>query len=235
MKIIYYCSGLNPEAKNIDDFSNRLINDIKERNSIVFILASNDEDSLKKDIEIKIPGYLEYFKNIGIEFKEFNVISFKTTKKDAIKMIKDSSVILLKGGNPFIQLELIKNKNLVEEIKNYNKVIIGFSAGAMIMGKNIIITPCGKEYPNFDIKKGLQLSNISIIPHINVKNRIPNKIMSPDGIIYKKDIKKVSINTELFYLLQDKPTFSFIRVKDLNIEFLGGTIWKVENNKIYML
>ena len=56
-----------------------------------------------------------------------------------VDKIEKSSFVMLMGGNPFKQKELCHNLDLLGELQNYNGVMLGFSAGAMLMSKYIII------------------------------------------------------------------------------------------------
>ena len=74
---------------------------------------------------------------------------------------------MLMGGCPFKQKQLCEKLGIIDELKKYDGVMMGFSAGAMLMSKYIIITPCSEEYPDFRIEPGLDLDGISIYPHNN--------------------------------------------------------------------
>ena len=135
----------------------------EEEKLISFESFEKANKKIDKTINEKIPQFKEHFKKVGIEFKDVKCITPNTNKEDAQEWIINSDFIMLMGGNPFLQKDLIEVKGLSNLIKNHNGVIMGFSAGAMNMSKYIIITPCSEEYPEFDVRVGLNLSEISML------------------------------------------------------------------------
>lgn len=237
MSINYFCSGFDKENAFLNELGEKLKKDLTNTKRIIYVPASNKEEKIKKVIEEKMPIFKEHFKKIGIVFEEEFCITPELTKEEAKELIKDSNLIMLMGGNPFHQKELLEEKELIELLKNYAGVILGFSAGAMNMSKYIIITPCSEEYPDFDIREGLNLSNISIYPHNNFEGEIfPEKIEMGEEITIAKDLNKVASKYGNFYCLQDYerenyPTsVSFIRTTNNEVEFIrvsDGKIWEV--------
>lgn len=143
---------------------------------------------------------------------------------------------MLMGGNPFLQKDLIESKELRSILQNYNGVIMGFSAGAMNMSKHIIITTCSEEYPEFDIRPGLNLSNISIYPHNNFEGDVfPDKVDMAGEITTSSDLLKVAKEYGKFYCLQDHTLISgltnvsLIRTSDSYIKIFtdnDGKVWE---------
>ena len=96
--------------------------------------------------------------------------------------------------------------------------MLGFSAGAMLMSKYIIITPCSEEYPN--------------------------TLVVGDEVYQKEDLEKVSKEYGIYYLLQDHvredglTDVSLIKSTNGNIEFYtenNGKIWTSEPNSITLI
>ena len=118
--------------------------------------------------------------------------------------------------------------------------MLGYSAGAMLMSKYIIITPCSEEYPDFHIEEGLNLDGISIYPHNNTTSEIyPNTLVVGDETYHKEDLIKVAKEYEAFYLLQDNyqenglTDVSIIKSTNGTIEYYyenEGKIWIVEDD-----
>ena len=160
----------------------------------------------------------------------------------AKKLIDNASFIMLMGGDPFVQKAMCDKLGILENLKNHNSVMLGFSAGAMLMSKNIIITPCSEEYPDFHIEPGMNLSGISIYPHINFDgNEYPEKVYVGDEIYDRNDLIKVAQEFGDFYLLQDYlnekglTNVSLIRTCGSEIEFItqnNGKIFKATRNGI---
>lgn len=62
------------------------------------------------------------------------------------------SFVMLMDDDPFKQKDMCEKLSVLEEVKRYDGIMLGFSAGAMLMSKYIIITPCSEEYPDFHIE-----------------------------------------------------------------------------------
>lgn len=126
------------------------------------------------------------------------------SQNEAQKVVRDACFIMLMGGDPFKQKELCEKLGLLEELKKYNGIMLGFSAGAMLMSKHIIVTPCSEEYPDFHIDDGLNLDGISIYPHNNTNQEdYPDTLVVGDETYQKCDLIKVASDYGDYYLLQD--------------------------------
>lgn len=236
----YYCSGFdinNAFGYGLGEMFKRELTDTR---SIVFVPGGID--NIEKAIEKHIPIFIEHFKNVGIQFANIEPITPDLSKLEAQKMIKNASFVMLMGGNPFEQKELCSRLDLLSELKNYNGVMLGFSAGAMLMSKYIIITPCSEEYPDFQIEQGLNLDNISIYPHNNTSDQVyPETLVAGDETYQKEDLIKVANNYGEFYLLQDNirenglTDVSIIKFSNGMMEYYTeneGKVWKATKDGI---
>ena len=238
--INYFCSGFDINNAFWNELANQLKADLKNTNRIVYIPGSTKEKKLEKAKSVYIPSFTEHFKKIGIEFANVECITPDMSVEDARKLVLDSDMVFLLGGNPFLQQELYNSKGLTELLKNYNGVIMGMSAGAMNMSKYIIITPSSEEYPDFDIRPGLNLSNISIYPHNNFEGTIfPEQVDLGGEITKSNDLIKVAREYGEFYCLQDyldnmgKVQVSLIRTCGNDIKFFtnnDGKVWVASSN-----
>jgi len=202
--INYFCSGFDINNAFWEELACQLKVDLKSTKRIIYIPGSTKEKKLEKAISVYIPSFTEHFKKVGIEFNNVECITPDMREEEAQRLVLDSDMIFLLGGNPFLQQELYTSKGLTPLLQNYNGVIMGMSAGAMNMSKNIIITPCSEEYPDFDIRPGLNLSNISIYPHNNFEGTIfPEQVDLGGEITKSKDLIKAAYEYGNFYCLQD--------------------------------
>ena len=233
----YYCSGFDINDAFGHGLGEMFKRELKDTSSILYIPGS--PDNLKKVEEKYIPLFTEHFKKIGIEFLEINLLTPNTSSEDAKEMVKNASFIMLVGGDPFKQKELCEYVNILDELKECKGIMLGYSAGAMLMSKYIIITPCSDEYPDFHIEEGLNLDGISIYPHNNTSDIVyPDTLVVGDEIYRREDLIKVARDYEAFYLLQDNMLdnglyqVSIIKSTNGNIEFYyenDGKIWIVED------
>lgn len=232
----YYCSGFDLDNIFGHGLSKMFKAELKDTKSIVYIPGGAEK--IEKARAKYIPNFTKHFKNVGIEFESVNIITHELSSAEAKEMIKNASFIMLMGGDPFKQRELCESLGIMDELKNFKGVMLGFSAGAMLMSKYIIITPCSDEFPDFRVEPGLNLDGISIYPHNNTSDtEYPNVLVSGDEVYRKSDLLQVANNYGKFYLLQDNlredglTDVSLIKSSDGRIEFYtenDGKIWEVD-------
>ena len=143
----YYCSGFDLDNIFGHGLGKMFKAELEDTKSIVYIPAGAEK--IEKARAKHIPNFTKHFKNVGIEFESVNIITPELSPAEAKDMIKNANFVMLMGGDPYKQKDLCKSLNILDDLKNYNGVMLGFSAGAMLMSKYIIITPCSDEFPTF--------------------------------------------------------------------------------------
>lgn len=236
--IRYYCSGFDIDNAFGHGLGDMFKSELVDKKSIVYVPGGADK--MQKVREKYVPIFTEHFKNVGIVFEQVNIISPDLSKEQAKEMIANASFIMLMGGDPFKQKELCDSIGILEDIKKFNGILLGFSAGAMLMSKHIIITPCSEEYPDFHIEDGLNFDGLSIYPHNNTSQEdYPDELVAGDEVYKKSDLIKVASEYDRFYLLQDfqreDGLFDVSIIKSNNgiIEYYtenNGKVWEVSNN-----
>lgn len=236
----YYCSGFDINNAFGHGLGDMFLSELKDKKSIVYIPGSPAKIQKAKDKYV--PAFTEHFKNIGIEFEISTIITPEMSPEEAQQIVSKASFVMLMGGDPFKQKEMCEKLGLLEVMKKYDGVMLGFSAGAMLMSKYIIITPCSEEYPDFHIEEGLNLDGISIYPHNNTnEEEYPNILVAGDETYKKEDLIKVANQYGDYYLLQDYlredglTDVSLIKSTNGNLEFYcenNGKIWCVKDNNI---
>ena len=241
--IRYYCSGYDMNDAFGYGLGEMFLKEIKDTKSIVYIPGGMEK--IQKTKEKHIPAFISHFKKVGIEFDNSILITPDMSQEEAQKAVREASFVMLMGGDPFKQKEICEKLGLIEVLKKYDGIMIGFSAGAMLMSKYIIITPCSEEYPNFQIGEGLNLDGISIYPHNNTnQEEYPDTLVSGEETYQKEDLIKVANEYGDYYLLQDYlredglTATSIIKSTDGNIEFYtenNGKIWLVTNREVKII
>jgi dipeptidase E len=231
MSINYYFSGFDLDNKTFKEIEERIRKDIKETNQIVFVPGYYEVKKVRRAKNIYMPELIKVFADLDIHFKNIICITPNTNNDKVKDYINNSDVVFLMGGNPFHQDKFIKDKGIDKLLENYSGIIMGVSAGAMNMSRKVIITPCSDEYPDYDIRDGLTLSDISILPHFNIDGYVPEVIDCNDDLVKKKDLIRAEKEYGPFYCIQDYPTVSAIRTYKDKVEFLGGIIYKVEDGE----
>jgi peptidase E len=124
---------------------------------------------------------LDYFLEIGareIEFAEisdsFNEISEKMGRSD---------LVYLPGGDTRLLIQRMKNAKIGGLLNEYRKVIIGNSAGALVLCKECILSVDEKD-PEAKVTAGLGLVDFSVYVHYNSSIDGELKKLSKDRKIY---------------------------------------------------
>lgn len=236
----YYCSGFdlnNPFGHGLGDMFKSELRDTK---SIVYIPGSPEK--VEKAKLKYVPAFTEHFNKVGISFENVSILAPETDKTLAKELIKNASFIMLMGGDPFKQKKMCEDLDIISDLKNFNGVMLGYSAGAMLMSKYIIITPCSNEYPDFHIEEGMNLDGISIYPHNNTSSEdYPETLDVGDETYKREDLIMVAQEYGDYYLLQDNINslgeFDISLVKSTNGELSfytenEGKIWTTSAKQI---
>ena len=127
-------------------------NNIKEKNSILFISTGNED---KNTLSSYSNSLFNNLKSCGIEFNNYLVLS-NENKNLAKKYVEEANMIFLCGGDQYQQLRFFNDINLGYLLENFNGLIIGQSAGAINMA-DIVFNSWTNTYFN-----GLGLTNINL-------------------------------------------------------------------------
>jgi hypothetical protein len=123
----------------------------------VEIDAEKLENEFFKKEERRYNRYLNELKKLGI--KEENVIvgnCYSDSKEYLKKIIKESDVLLLPGGNPEMFFDkILHDTELLYDIKYYKGIIIGESAGTELQLKRYFITAKNNYYKYFAFYDGI--------------------------------------------------------------------------------
>ncbi len=90
---------------------------------------------------------LDYFLHVG--FKNTIFLDRKDDETEIIKKFSTVDVLYLPGGDPEILYNQLSIRNIDYNIKNFKGIIIGNSAGAIVLSKGSVIE--GKFYRGFGI------------------------------------------------------------------------------------
>lgn len=234
----YYCSGFDIDNIFGHGLGDMFKAELKDTKSIVYVPGGAEK--IEKARVKHIPNFTKHFKNAGIEFESINIITPELSSDEAKEMIRNANFVMLMGGDPFKQKEMCEKLGITNELKNFNGLMLGFSAGAMLMSKYIIVTPCSEEFPDFHIEPGLNLDNISIYPHNNTSDsEYPNELVSGDEVYKKSDLLQAARDYGKFYLLQDNlredglTDVSLIKCSNGKIDFYvenDGKIWEADKD-----
>lgn len=135
------------------------------RNTKVLIIASDpmDDEMNKSNVEF----IKESFEISRIHVESIDVCDDK--HRDLAKKLSEYDFILLSGGHVPTQSKFFKEIDLYNEIRKFDGVLMGISAGSMNCAETVYAVPelegesIDPEYERFI--SGLGLTNLKLIPH----------------------------------------------------------------------
>lgn len=225
-----------PCALDASNHFTELLQKYWKANSKCLIISSSPEN---EEINDKFKALYEAaFKISGFSLSQIDVCDKRNENKFA-DMLYDYDVLILAGGHVPTENNFFARLHLKELIKSYDGIVIGISAGSMNSSDVVYAQPeldseaVDPEYKRY--LKGLNLTNISILPHFqHVKD------LSIGGLRVLEDISLPDSKVRPFYALVDG---SYIFVENNKTTLYGeayflkdGTIEKVcEKDKKMLL
>ena len=159
--------------------------------------------------------YVKLLKILGI--KDSNITILNCYRDDLSYMqekIKESSVLVLPGGNPEMLYNKVITSGILDDIKNYKEVIIGESAGTELQLNNYFITAKNNYYKKFAWYKGFNIIDNDFYLDVHTSNNYH----------YLNKLKKVSKETnKIIYAIYDDGVVIFNR-SNLDIELYGHVL-----------
>jgi dipeptidase E len=116
--------------------------------------------------ETKYGRWLEstdlFFSALGIG--DTDILSIQDSSEHSIAKIESSRILFFTGGRPEKLIAQINEKRLLDVIKKYDGLIIGYSAGALALSHDCIITK-DDDYPETHLIQGMGIVDFSIEVH----------------------------------------------------------------------
>lgn len=198
---------------------------IKKYDNFLYVASVEDEPELT---DIYSKPMFESFE-LTLPFKNYQVLDGRTKDK-AKEMVENADFIVLAGGHLPSANKFINNINLRDFIRNTDAVICGISAGSMNCADVVYCPPelDGESLDhNFEIYlKGLNLTNINIMPHYNT---LQYDVL--DGKDVMKDIiLPESYKTEMLAL----DDFSYVLI-DGNEKTIYGSAYTISNGEVVQI
>jgi dipeptidase E len=175
-KLILYSDQLAGENKEID---NELLNILNKKNpSIAYIPSCSDLS--RKYFYPKV----EYYKSLGIDNIQYFDLDLEYDESKISEIFK-CDAIHLSGGNTFYFLHLLRKRGLIEHLQSYvngGGVLIGISAGSILMTKTIEISGYGENSDEniigIENKSALGLVDFEFMPHWDGTEKFLNFVRS---------------------------------------------------------
>ncbi len=165
---IYLISGSYTMTGFQEDVITELKKDLDDKNELCFIPTdfSDAENNHKRCEKI-----VKWFEKHDISFDSVNIIDDSISNITAKKIIDKSNIAFFNGGDTLKQIEGINRKNIKDAFINNTKNIIGMSAGAINMAKNVLVArDIEDNIPNTMQYPGIGVTNINIELHCEFDN-----------------------------------------------------------------
>lgn len=157
---IYFIGGEYIEKRDSEEINRKAFADAGGSPAVLIFLWAREAVD-KADQRRKL--LVNYFKDIGagkIEFAESEDSIKKITEK-----INSSDLIYLPGGDTKILVKRLKEAKITELLKNYDKIIIGNSAGAQALCKKYVGMKGKHDRITTEVFQGLGLVDFAFVAH----------------------------------------------------------------------
>lgn len=204
MKKIYLLSGPGMKEGYSKKIKEELKKDLKGTKKITFISSSpsNHEKNLKYIYgNNEVIGIINHLKEIH-SFDEINIVDDLNTN---INEIINSDVVYLLGGNPKTQLDFILEHNFDTVLNDYNGILLCTSSGAMNVAKYGYYSK-DEDFDKSFFYEGINLVNITIDPHFDIKNQ---------------EQVSEALKMSKIHKIYGVPNESCIKIADNNIKLIG--------------
>ena len=220
MPKLYFLGG-EDVIKGDSTVHKKIFNDIGGLPSVLIFhwtTESADKTDRYRDIIVN------YFQNLGLRKIIFAELS--DSFQEIQEKIETSDVIYLPGGNPKLLIDRMKDAKVDNLLRNYNKVIIGNSAGALALCKDYAIIKGQDETLKTGVGHGLGLVDFSVSVHYKSSK---HSGLSPD-----QELKTLSEKTETkIYAVPEQGALIY---ENGNFKFIGNIslFAKGKKNKILL-
>ncbi|TRO44092.1 hypothetical protein E2P30_02355 [Candidatus Bathyarchaeota archaeon] len=195
MAKLYFLGGesvVKQDSKYINELAFREAADSPR--VLVFPWARTPSDKTPK----RLKRLFSYFRNIGAGSIE--LADYDETFEDISRKVECSDLVYLTGGFTTVLLERLRKKNITPLLRNYGKVIVGRSAGALALCKKCFLTDRHKSLVK--IVEGLGIVDFGIKVHYEPSGDVELKRLSKNEKIYAIPERSA--------LVYDSKTLSFI-------------------------
>ncbi|MFJ8071893.1 Type 1 glutamine amidotransferase-like domain-containing protein [Peribacillus sp. NPDC096447] len=132
-----------------------------KRDTKLLIIPFATDNSRYESWMASIKQAFSIMENLSIE-----LLNEDLSDKEMKKSIKEHDILYFIGGKPERLIHVIEEKGLVPIIKDFQGLIIGYSAGSLAFCNDCIITK-DKDYPETVVINGLGLVGFSVEVHYN--------------------------------------------------------------------
>lgn len=205
----YLLGGENTLKRDAEEVNQKAFNDAGESPRVLvfpWARASFDSTYVKRKI------VFDYFRSLGAG--TVNFVSYSSSTEELKEKIGEADIVYLTGGVPSILMERLKKLKVDTLLKNYAGIIVGRSAGALVLCRRCVITY--KSTSEVKVIDGLGLLDLTLKVHY--KTGIDEKL------------KELSKTREIFAIPKDSAI-----VYDNGCLFFMNAIYSFRNGERYVL
>lgn len=171
---------------------------------------------------VRYHKYIDSLINLGIKLENINVLNCYDKKNyHAFKdILKKSDMIVLCGGNPeMLYSKVVQETELLYDIKYYQGIILGFSAGADLQFKRYFITAKNNYYKYFAFYDGFGVLDDPFYLDVHsIKNRFYLDKLQKVANDKRKNVYAIFNDGALMYNRDNKQIEKFGKIIELNPE-----------------
>ena len=153
---IILCGGGDLAGGELKEIDSKALQSAKNKTILVLDLSTNDEGKRSKYRDF----LRSYFEDLGSE----DVLFMSELGNDNSTHWSKCGMVYLPGGNPITLLDNLIKHNVGEKLKQFQGVVLGNSAGALVLSKHMIATK-DDDFPETIVKEGLGLVPFSVEVH----------------------------------------------------------------------
>ncbi|MBQ3021054.1 MAG: Type 1 glutamine amidotransferase-like domain-containing protein [Bacilli bacterium] len=190
--------------KEVVEFINK---HVKFKKCITFIASDFEDYEGNKKFTNKL---VNLFEEQSIIFEKVNIIDCLKTKEEMHSNLIESNLVFLLGGDTLKQIEFINKFSLKELLKKEDKIILGISAGAINLAKNVVLAKDESDnIPELSMYEGIGITDINIEPHCDFRNQK-----------HFKELEEASLYSSILLMNDD----CFIIIEDDKYNYYGSYI-----------
>jgi dipeptidase E len=177
MPKLYLLGGENVSKRTAQEINQRAFQDAGATPVVlVFPWARVSFDSTHK----KRQTVFDYFMSLGAGTVEF--IEYSESKQAIAQKIATSNLIYLTGGLVTALVERLKKMEVDTLLRSYSGVIVGRSAGALVLCKKCVLTK--RHSKRVTVIDGLGLTDFTLKAHYKPQNDDTLILLSKQQLIY---------------------------------------------------
>lgn len=159
MLCLYLLGGEDLEKRDSKEINRKAFRDAGGH-PLVVVFPWTSKATGRQDIYRRM--MVDYFKELGAKGVRFVEPTLPYT--EMVKLVEESDLIYLPGGDPKLLIELMRNTGAAHLLRTYDKVIVGNSAGAVALAQEYVLL-AEEGYNTFIISSGLGLMDFGVAVH----------------------------------------------------------------------